>query len=103
MESQFNKFMQYVKSLLKEEHIKRPKCKGPGLPELSSKKGYRFSRCVENPYSDGYKRIYYGKVGQKVNVKRCLKKMPQPGTGKCEDCKLAIASLKRRLMRKKQK
>ena len=89
--------------MINESEHKRHKCTCPGLPELSSKRGYRFSRCVENPYSDGFKRIYYGKIGKKINVKKCLQNMPQAGTGKCEDCKLAIRALKGRLLRRKRK
>jgi len=101
MASRFNTYIEQVYRMIEES--KRPKCTGPGLPELSSKRGYKFSRCVENPYSDGYKRIFYGKVGKKTNIAKCLKNMPQAGTGKYEDCKLAIRAWKRRLALKRAK
>ena len=94
-------FDRYFNSLLHEE-FKLPRCNGESFPQLSIKPEYRWMRCVNNPYSTGYRRVFFGKRGGKVNLKKCLTKPPQKGTQKSEECNMAIKTLKKMLRRRKK-
>ena len=52
MTPEFDKFCKII-----EEKYKR--CTGTTMPELSDNAQYAFSRCAPNPYSAGFKRIYF--------------------------------------------
>lgn len=83
----------YVEEIL---HEKYKRCEGSTLPELSDNPRYVFSRCAPNPYTSGYKRIYYLRKGEPLSLKKC-KTNPRYGTAKHEECRLAkIAYLKRK-------
>ncbi len=96
------KFDNLVNELL-EEAAKKTKCTHETLPQLSDKKGYRFMRCVENPYSSGIRRVYFGRKDGSFNYDRC-KKPQRRGTEGFETCNmLHKARRKRALMRLKRK
>lgn len=81
----------FVEGILLERY---KRCKGSTLPELSDNPRYVFSRCAPNPYTSGYKRIYYLRKGEPLSLKKC-KTNPRFGTAKYEECRLAkIAYLK---------
>ena len=75
----------FVEEILFERY---KRCKGSTLPELSDNPRYVFSRCAPNPYTSGYKRIYYLKKGEPLSIKKC-KTNPTYGTAKYEECRLA--------------
>ena len=83
-------FDNYISELLTES-----RCKGLTLRQLSDKSDYRFMRCVENPYSHGFKRIYWSDKRRKFDVKKCLRN-PRKGTPAYETCK----DIKRRMLRR---
>jgi hypothetical protein len=91
----------FVESILTEKYRR---CQSATLPELSDNPRYVFSRCAPNPYTSGFKRIYYIKRGEPLTLKKC-KSNPAFGTAKYEECRLAkIAYVKmmKRLKRKKK-
>lgn len=90
-------FDSFVKGLLLERY---KRCDSPTLPELSDNPRYVFSRCAPNPYTSGYKRIYYLRRGEKLTLKKC-KTNPRYGTAKYEECRLAKLAYLKRLRRKK--
>lgn len=95
------KFDEFVNELLHEG--KKARCTGPTLPQLSDNPRYVFSRCAPNPYTAGYKRIYYLRRGEPLTLDKC-KNDPRYGTSKYEDCRLArraAANRKRRLRKRK--
>lgn len=94
-------FDAYYESLLSEA-FKLPRCDGESFPQLSVKPEYRWMRCVTNPYSTGYRRVFFGKRGEKVNIRKCLSKPTAKGTQKREECDMALRIL-RKLMRQKRK
>lgn len=99
-----NSFDNFVNEVLTERY---KRCKGPTLPELSDNPRYVFSRCAPNPYTAGYKRIYYFRRGEPLTLNKC-KTNPRYGTAKYEECRLAkLAHMKkmkrlRRLRKKKR-
>lgn len=97
------KFDLFVEDILLERY---KRCKGPTLPELSDNPRYVFSRCAPNPYTSGYKRVYYLKKGEPLSLKKC-KTNPTFGTARYEECRLAkmaylnkIKSLKKKAKKK---
>jgi hypothetical protein len=64
-------FDKYFDSLIHEE-FKLPRCTGETFPQLSIKPEYRWMRCVSNPYSTGFRRVFFGRRGKKVNIRKCL-------------------------------
>lgn len=93
------KFDDFINQILTEGVITEAKrCKGPSLRQLSDLPQYRFMRCAPNPYSPGYKRIYWGRRTEKFDVRKCKK--ARPGTSKWEDCldakRYIIAAYKKR-------
>jgi hypothetical protein len=90
------KFDTFVESLLLERY---KRCKASTLPELSDNPRYIFSKCAPNPYTSGFKRIYYLRRGEALSLDKC-KTNPRVGTARYEECRLAkIAYMKR--MKKK--
>jgi len=85
-------------SLVNELLTEAKRCNGPSLRQLSDKPEFRWMRCAANPYSPGYKRIYWGRRGEKINFKHC--KRARPGSGKYEDCVDAKRALIRKIKRK---
>lgn len=75
------KFDEFVRQVLTEAK----RCEGPSLRQLSDKPTYRFMACKANPYSPGFKRIYWGRKGKKVNMNHC--KTAVPGQARYEECK----------------
>ena len=57
--------------------------------------------CRENPYSPGFKRIYWGQKGKPVNIMKCLKHPPTKGQRRWEDCRDAIQAFKFRVKKRK--
>lgn len=101
MTEEFDKFVNRIIS----ESKRKPRCEGPTLPELSDNPRYVFSRCAPNPYTAGYKRIYYLRRGTPLTLDRC-KNDPRYGTSKYEECrlaKIARANKMRRLRRQAKK
>jgi len=98
MTTQFNNF---IKGILLERY---KRCKGSTLPELSDNPRYIFSRCAPNPYTAGFKRIYYLRRGEPLTLDKC-KTYPRYGTAKYEECRLAkIAHMKKvKRLRKQRK
>lgn len=91
------KFDTFVESLLLERY---KRCKASTLPELSDNPRYIFSKCAPNPYTSGFKRIYYLRRGEPLSLKKC-KTNPRVGTARYEECRLAkLAYLKRMKKRK---
>lgn len=91
-------FDKFISSIITEGGGGR--CKGLTLTQLSNKAGYRFMKCVENPYSFGFKRVYFGDKRGRFDRRKC-KKPQRPGTQGYEEClllkKAAIQRLKMRL------
>ena len=88
MTENFDKFIREVLTEAK-------RCDGPSLRQLSDKPNYRFMACKPNPYSPGYKRIYWSRKGKKINLNHC--KTAVPGQARYEECKDALrAIIKRR-------
>lgn len=90
-------FDNFIREILTEAK----RCNGPSLRQLSDKPNYRWMRCAPNPYSPGYKRVYYSRRGKKINLKHC--KTAVPGQGRfyeCEDARIALVrrqKLKRKI------
>lgn len=84
------KFEQYFQQVLTEA-----RCEGLTGRQLSDKATFRWMQCVENPYSHGFKRIYFGDKRRKFDLKKCLRQ-PRPGTSTYADCKLAMQVMRRR-------
>jgi hypothetical protein len=97
-------FNEYINDILHvvDESAKLAKCTGPTLPQLSPKVEYKWCRCAPNPYSTGYKRVFYMRRGKKVNIAKCLEKMPTVGTAKYYECQTAISALKRRIRKQRR-
>jgi hypothetical protein len=98
MTPEFDKFVQEILTEAK-------RCQGPSLRQLSDKSGYRFMACRENPYSPGFKRIYWGHKDGSFDYTKCLRN-PRPGTGAYEECKdIRRAQIRRqkRLRRRNKK
>jgi len=93
-------FDKYYESLL-HENFKLPRCTGETFPQLSIKPEYRWMRCVSNPYSTGFRRVFFGKRGKKVNIRKCIEKPMEKGTQKREECDMALRILKKILRRRK--
>lgn len=93
-------FDKYYESLL-HEHFKLPRCTGETFPQLSIKPEYRWMRCVSNPYSTGFRRVFFGKRGKKVNIRKCIEKPTEKGTQKREECDMALRILRKILRRRK--
>lgn len=91
-------FDKFVQGLLLERYRR---CKGPTLPELSDNPRYIFSRCSPNPYTAGFKRIYYLKRGDPLTLDKC-KNEPAFGTAKYEECRLARIARAKKLRQKKK-
>lgn len=89
----------FVEEILLERY---KRCKGSTLPELSDNPRYVFSRCAPNPYTAGYKRIYYLRKGAPLTLKKC-KTNPAYGTAKYEECRLAKLAYLKKQKRKKNK
>lgn len=94
MTPEFDKF---VKKIITEAK----RCQGPSLRQLSDKSRYRFMACRENPYSPGYKRIYWGHKDGSFDSTKCARN-PRPGTGAYEECKDIRKARMRRLKRLKR-
>jgi hypothetical protein len=92
-------FDDYIEELLTEAL----RCDGPSLRQLSDKPNYRFMACKANPYSPGFKRIYWGRKGKKVNLNHC--KTAVPGQARYEECRDVLRAIikRRRKMRLLQK
>lgn len=83
------KFDEYYNKVLNEAAKRKTKrCNGPTLPELSDNPRYIFSRCAPNPYTSGYKKIYYLRRDEPLTLDKC-KNDPRYGTSKYEECRLA--------------
>ena len=95
------KFDDFIKRLLQESG-RKPRCTGPTLPQLSDNPRYVFSRCAPNPYTSGYKRIYYIRRGEKLTLAKC-KNDPRYGTSKYEECRIARRAYANRMKRRKRK
>ena len=91
MTPEFDKFCKII-----EEKYKR--CSGSTMPELSDNAQYAFSRCAPNPYSAGFKRIYFVRRGERITLDKC-KNDPKFGTAKHEECRLAKLAYIKRLRR----
>lgn len=94
MTSNFDNFCNLI-------HEKYKRCKGPTLPELSDNPRYVFSRCAPNPYTSGYKRVYYLKKGVPLTLDKC-KTNPTFGTAKYEECRLARLAYLRKLKNRRK-
>ncbi len=94
-------FDEYIYKILYED-LKLPRCNGETFPQLSIKPEYRWMRCVANPYSTGYRRVFFGKRGKKINLNKCLRNPSQKGTQKREECDMALRTFKK-LLRKRRK
>jgi len=92
------KFDEYYNKIIEEAKGRKPRCTGPTLPQLSDNPRYVFSRCAPNPYTSGYKRIYYLRRGEKLSLDVC-KTEPRYGTAKYEDCRLAKIAYANKLKR----
>ena len=88
-------FDQFVDGILTERYAR---CKGTTLPELSDNPRYVFSRCAPNPYTAGFKRIYFLRKGEPLSLDKC-KNDPAFGTAKYEECRLAKLAYIRRTKR----
>lgn len=84
-----------------EESGRKPRCSGPTLPQLSDNPRYVFSRCAPNPYTSGYKRIYYLRRGEKLTLDKC-RNDPRYGTTKYEECRLAKKAYANRRRRRRK-
>lgn len=91
MTSNFDKFCNLI-----QEKYKR--CSGSTMPELSDNAQYVFSRCAPNPYSAGFKRIYFLRKGEPLSLDSC-RNDPRFGTAKYEECRLAKLAYIKRLKR----
>ena len=91
------KFDNFINEILFESG-RKPICSGSSLPQLSDNPRYVFSRCAPNPYTSGYKRIYYLRRGEKLTLDKC-KTNPRYGTAKYEECRLARRAHANRLRR----
>lgn len=90
------KFDNFIREILTEAK----RCEGPSLRQLSDKANYRWMACKENPYSPGYKRVYWGRRGKAVNLNHCKTAVPgQARYYECQDTMRAI--LRRKLLRKR--
>lgn len=93
-----DKFDKFVNSLITERY---KRCTGTTLPELSDNPRYVFSRCAPNPYTAGFKRIYFQKRGEKLSLDKC-KNDPVFGSAKYEECRLAKIAQLRYMRRQRQ-
>ena len=84
------KFDEFVNQIITES-----RCKGLTGRQLSDKASFRWMQCVENPYSHGFKRIYFGDKRRKFDLAKCTRD-PRPGTSTYADCQLAIRALRRK-------
>ena len=92
------KFDTFVNSIVTERY---KRCRGSTLPELSDNPRYIFSRCAPNPYTAGFKRIYYLKRGEPLTTDKC-KNNPEYGTSKYEECRLAKIARNKRLRKRRK-
>ena len=99
MTEKFNNYVIFIESLL----LEAKKCTGPSLRQLSDKPEYRWMACMSNPYSPGYKRVYWSRKGEKVNVAKCLKNKPRFGTMKGMACRDAVSAARRRLRKRRNR
>lgn len=76
------KFDKFVNEIITESE---GRCTGPTLRQLSAKARYRWTACKENPYSSGYKRIYWGDKKYPLDLRKCARN-PREGTSAYEDC-----------------
>lgn len=90
-------FDNFVNSLVLERY---KRCKASTLPELSDNPRYVFSRCAPNPYTSGFKRIYYLRRNEALSMDKC-KTDPRYGTAKYEECRLAKLAYIKRMKRRK--
>ena len=94
-------FDKYIKDIVLLTEAKR--CKNASLRQLSDKARYRFMACRENPYSPGYKRVYWGHKDGSFDYTKCLRN-PRPGTSafeECKDLKRAIIRRRKRVLKKR--
>lgn len=98
------KFDNYINSVLESVELitEAKKCDGPSLRQLSDKEGFRWMACRENPYSPGFKRIYWGQKGKPVNIMKCIKSPPTKGQRRWEDCRDAIQAFKYKIAKRKR-
>lgn len=94
-------FDDYVSALLNEcanisDSLILEKCTHETNIQLSDKADFRFMRCIENPYSSGIKKIYFGDKRQKFDLKKCLRH-PRRGSATYENCRMAMRALKRKI------
>jgi hypothetical protein len=87
------KFDTFITQILCEAE----RCKGPTLRQLSDNPRYKWSRCAPNPYSSGFKRIYWGKHGEKYDIRKC--KRAKLGSANYEECKDIKRALERKIRR----
>ena len=92
-------FDNFIKRVVLERY---KRCSGATLPELSDNPRYVFSRCAPNPYTSGFKRIYYLRRGEPLSMDKC-KTDPAYGTAKYEECRLAKLALLKKMRRRKKK
>lgn len=92
-------FDNFINSIILERY---KRCKASTLPELSDNPRYVFSRCAPNPYTSGFKRIYYLRRGDPLTLDKC-KTDPRYGTAKYEECRLAKLAYMKRMKNRKPK
>lgn len=90
-------FDKFINEVIEESE---GRCTGPTLRQLSSKARYRWTRCAENPYSAGYKRIFWGDKKYPLDLRKCARN-PRPGTSAYEDCRDRRNAILRRIRKKK--
>lgn len=84
--------------LVDELLLEAGKCSHPSSRELSTKKGFKWMACMENPYSQGIRRVFWGRRDGSFNHKRCNKPQRR-GTEGGEECRdYHIARRKRALI-----
>jgi hypothetical protein len=93
-------FDEFINHILHESG-RKPRCTGATLPQLSDNPRYVFSRCAPNPYTAGYKRIYYVRRGEKLTLDKCNND-PRYGTSKYEECIIARRAHANRMRRRRR-
>jgi len=92
-------FDKFINEIIEESE---GRCNGPTLRQLSSKARYRWTACRENPYSSGYKRIFWGDKKYPLDLRKCARN-PRQGTAAYEDCRDRRNAILRRMRKNKKR
>ena len=102
MTENFDNFINSIMNSLITE--KTARCKGPTLRQLSDKQEFRWMKCAPNPYSYGFKRVFFSRKDGSFDWSKCDRN-PRRGTEAGETCALRqqILNRRRRANKKRKK